>query len=131
MGELIKMFRAMVTEATTVLVLLSTFVVAFGIAFSALMAPSQTDNEFWRRPFWYGAWALYGDFDVEAVYDQLGGDNFLNFTVAMLLWIYTGLTTIFLVNLMIAQVHTLCSCARSQPGARARADRAHQLIRHE
>ena len=45
--------------------------------------------------FWYGAWALYGDFDVEAVYDQLGGDNFLNFTVAMLLWIYTGLTTIF------------------------------------
>jgi len=49
-------------------------------------------------------WALYGDFPIDAIYDTLGADNWLNFTAVGLLWIYTLFTTVFLVNLMIAQM---------------------------
>ncbi|KAL1519094.1 hypothetical protein AB1Y20_003361 [Prymnesium parvum] len=104
MGELIKMFRAMVAESATVVVLLFTFILAFGIAFSALAPSLSFDKEYWRRPIFFGMWALYGEFPIDAIYDALGADNWLNFTAVGLLWIYTLFTTVFLVNLMIAQM---------------------------
>lgn len=100
-------------------------------------------KEYWRRPIWFGLWALYGDFDIDEIYEgasadldlttsgppprpehlacplaathpeltrsrlslaALGAGNWLNGTAVALLWLYLLLTTIFLVNLMIAQV---------------------------
>ena len=51
--------------------------------------------------FFLTFWALLGDFDVDDVYEELGSAATL---MPMLLFTYTFLTTIFLVNLLIAQM---------------------------
>lgn len=34
--------------------------------------PFSFVKEYWRRPIFFGMWALYGEFEIEAIYDALG-----------------------------------------------------------
>lgn len=51
-------------------------------------------QEYWRRPIFFGMWALYGDFPIDAIYDALGAGSqgYYCLTVVSLsdLFVFTG-----------------------------------------
>ncbi|KAL3920424.1 MAG: hypothetical protein SGPRY_005254 [Prymnesium sp.] len=136
-GELVKpplalqIFRVMVRESASVVVLLFCFTLAFGIGFTALVPSLASRQEYWRRPIFFGMWALYGEFEIEAIYDALGSDNWLNFTLVLLLWVYTLLTTIFLVNLMIAQMTKSYESIKAESFLYRRLERVNIVIEYK
>ncbi|KAL1512225.1 hypothetical protein AB1Y20_005487 [Prymnesium parvum] len=100
-GELYTIFLSMLSESAAVYIILCCYTVAFGVAFTALLPQGITNAEVFERPFFITFWALLGDFDLGEIYELTGSSAIIT---PMLLFTYTFLTTIFLVNLLIAQM---------------------------
>ena len=101
-GEYIDILTLMVAESGPILLIVFIAIVTFGIAFSTLELPSTLRPDTLRRPLFEPMWALMGDFSVDDYYDRMGTNMFPVYPI--LLFTYLFLTTIFLVNLLIAQV---------------------------
>ena len=101
-GEYIDILTLMVAESRPILLIVFIAIVTFGIAFSTLELPANQRPDTLRRPLFEPLWALMGDFSVDDYYDRMGINVFPVYPI--LLFIYLFLTTIFLVNLLIAQV---------------------------
>ena len=89
-GELYTIFLNMLSESSAVYMILLTYAIAFGVAFTALLPQGVTEAELFERPFYLTFWALLGDFDLEQLYAELGSSALL---MPMLLFAYTFITT--------------------------------------
>ena len=101
----------MLADSGPILVILLWSAAGFGTAFSGLIPISAGAPEFFSRPFWYGFRAILGDFDLMTTYELLGdsftpGQNIMGTVAILMLFIYAFFTTIYIVNLMIAQMTT-------------------------
>ena len=101
-GEYIDILTLMVAESGPILLIVFIAVITFGVAFSTLELPGNFRPDTLRRPLVEPVWALLGDFSVDDYYDRMGTNIFPVYPI--LLFVYLFLTTIFLVNLLIAQV---------------------------
>ena len=78
--------------------------VGFGIAFTVLM-PGTTYGMLTARPFFLPWWGLLGDFDMDAIYDYYAITDYPTaFVMPVLMFVYMFVTTVVLVNLLIAQM---------------------------
>lgn len=83
--------------------------IGFGVAYTVLMPAgssiAQTNGNFLGRPFFQPFWGILGDFDAASVLEYYSVEEFPASTLMpLLLWVYNFLTTIVLVNLLIAQM---------------------------
>ena len=89
------------------------FILGFGFCFMVLLPAAQsTAPEFLLRPFFITFWGLLGDFDVPALYENfaVSGSFEEDITIVilpLLLWLYIFVTTVILVNLLIAQMSSV------------------------
>ena len=109
MGVLVTIVIAMLKESIPILALLLVLAVAFGIALTGLLPQEQTSTNAFMRPFFYPFRAFLGDFDLSQVYEILGDadtpvQHVMGTAAFWLLYLYAYITTITIVNLMIAQM---------------------------
>ena len=109
LGELVIIVIAMLADTGPIFVLLAWSALGFGCALSALLPQGNISGEFWMRPFWYPLRAILGDFDFGAVYEILGdtytpNQNIMSHFAFGILFLYVFVSTITIVNLMIAQM---------------------------
>uniref|UniRef100_A0A7S4BVR2 TRPM SLOG domain-containing protein n=1 Tax=Chrysotila carterae TaxID=13221 RepID=A0A7S4BVR2_CHRCT len=99
----------MIQDVTDWFKLVIFITIGFGVAFTVLLpgysSSAQEYGEIYARPFFWPFWGLLGDFDVTEIYEYYSTVNQPEATVAVwLLFIYMFITTIVLVNLLIAQM---------------------------
>jgi len=83
--------------------------IGFGVAYAVLMpgasGVAQGNANWLERPFWQPFWGLLGDFDTGAVFDYYATEDFPASTIMpIMLAAYNFVTSIILVNLLIAQM---------------------------
>jgi len=83
--------------------------IGFGVSYAVLMpaasATAQTHANYLGRPFFQPFWGLLGDFDAESVFEYYSVEEFpAAVLMPLMLWVYNFLTSIVLVNLLIAQM---------------------------
>mmetsp|Transcript_19150 Transcript_19150/g.39055 ORF Transcript_19150/g.39055 Transcript_19150/m.39055 type:complete len:490 (-) Transcript_19150:639-2108(-) len=100
----------MIVEAIPIAFILVVTCVTAGLAATAYLPSYRDDSEVFMRPWTYGLWAVYGEFDISMWYQRMNegqrmGDHHVKGNwLPALLWLFMFFTTIFLVNLMIAQI---------------------------
>ena len=109
LGELVTILIAMIKDGGSIYVILLWSGLGFAAAFTALLPQANLSTEYFLRPFWYSFRAILGDFDISTVYEIVGDadapqQNMMGFVAVVLLYLYGFLTTIVIVNLMIAQM---------------------------
>jgi len=108
-GVLIIILGFMVTDVISFFAFIVVFSFGFGVAFAVLLPGASYAQPAYHvldgSPLWQPFWGLFGDFDLEAMEETTpfsAGD--INFAAPVLLWVYMFLTTIMLINLLIAQM---------------------------
>jgi hypothetical protein len=108
-GVLIIILGFMVTDVISFFAFIVVFSFGFGVAFAVLLPGASYTQPAYHvldgSPLWQPFWGLFGDFDLEAMEETTpfsAGD--INFAAPVLLWVYMFLTTIMLINLLIAQM---------------------------
>ena len=101
--------RMMVDDVSIFFQLVLIISPGFGIAFAALQPPTfPASPPGWLSnmdsPFWTPVWGLLGDADRERMLEATSGVEPSRTVLQVLLWLYMFLTTVVLVNLLIAQM---------------------------
>ena len=100
-GLLVTTLSEMFRESLPVLYIMAALTVGFGVAFTGFMPFATKSQEVYSRPWAIPLWAMLGDFDLEAIQEQSSG---FEVVLPTLVFLYTFTTTVFLVNLLIAQM---------------------------
>ena len=108
-GEIVIILEAMIKEAFSIYIVLVWSAIGVATGLSALLPQGNLATEFFLRPFWYTMRAILGDFDIGEVYEILGdshtpNQNIMTYFAVALLYSYVFISTITIVNLMIAQM---------------------------
>jgi hypothetical protein len=101
--------RMMVEDVSIFFQLVMIISPGFGIAFAALEpstfpAGPSSPFENMDSPFWTPFWGLLGDVDREKMLQVTNGVQPSRWVLQVLLWVYMFITTVVLVNLLIAQM---------------------------
>ena len=100
----------------------------FSVAF-AVLEPANANNENQLdRPFFIPWQGLLGEFDFGARYDVLEAGTTIAVIVPILLWVYTFVATVILVNLLIAQMSSTYEEVKEDSCNIWRADRVHSVV---
>ena len=110
-GVLVIILSEMLYDILIFIVLLSVNIIGAGVAFMILL-PGLNAHEFWgARPFMLAVWAVIGDFDVAMVeqYSFQGShmafdEDPTTYVAPIFLFAFVFVTTVVLVNLLIAQM---------------------------
>ena len=100
-GLLVTVMHEMMADSVPVLFMMFVTTAGTGVAFTGFIPAATASLEVFERPWAVPLWAMLGDFDVHMIYEQLGSRELI---LPMILFLYTFGTTIFLVNLLIAQM---------------------------
>ena len=97
------------TDVISFFAFIVVFSFGFGVAFAVLLPGASASDPAYHvldgSPLWQPFWGLFGDFDLEAMEETTPFSAIdINFAAPVLLWVYMFLTTIMLVNLLIAQM---------------------------
>jgi len=108
-GVLIIILGFMVNDVVSFFAFIVVFSFGFGVAFAVLLPGAAYSQPAYHvldgSPLWQPFWGLFGDFDLEYMEETTSfSARDINFAAPVLLWIYMFLTTIMLVNLLIAQM---------------------------
>ncbi len=108
---LMQMLLSMFQSSRMILVILFVMSIGFGTAFAGLVPVGQKDPDLFARPFFYAFRAIVGDFDILSSYELLGDwyspeQNYMGLVVVVLVFVYAFIATIYIVNLLIAQMTT-------------------------
>merc|ERR1711871_374217 len=110
-GLLIEMLQSMIGSSFPILFIMFWSALAFGTAFAGLIPVAQSNADAYSRPLWYGIRTVVGDFDLTGFYEYLGDaytpdQNIMGHACFWFMWLYAFLVTIYIVNLLIAQMTT-------------------------
>ena len=100
-GLVVIVMMDMMYAAIPVLLMMFVCVYGFGLTFTGYLPLSTAKPELFQRPWAIPLWAMLGEFDLQGVYDELGYDATV---LPIILFLSAFFTTIFLVNLLIAQM---------------------------
>ena len=108
---LIEMLLEMMRSSLMIVVVFMITSIGFGTAFAGLMPQGQNDENVFARPFWISFRTMVGDFDILETYELNGdsysrGRNIMGYVLVILIWLYAFIATIYIVNLLIAQMTT-------------------------
>ena len=108
-GVLIIILGFMVTDVISFFAFIIIFSFGFGVAFAVILPGAAYSQPAYHlldgSPLWQPFWGLFGDFDLEAMEETTPFSEMdIRCAAPVLLWVYMFLTTIMLVNLLIAQM---------------------------
>jgi len=107
-GEVWVMFVDMVYGTWAIMLVMLMLAIAYGVAISAAAQANLQRGgmgpEHFQSPWASGFWAAVGQFDVEDLYKLFSAEVNQHNWLPVLAFLYVFVTTIFLVNLMIAKM---------------------------
>lgn len=126
----------MVNDVISFFAFILVFSFGFGVAFSVLMPGASASDPAYHildtSPLWQPFWGLFGDFDLEAMEENTPfGAYDINFAAPVLLWVYMFLTTIMLVNLLIAQMSDTYARVSAEGNKRWQFQRAQLILEYK
>jgi len=124
-GEYVYILALMTSEAIPILIMILIAVATFGTAFSTLDTIGSQNPETMNRPLMRPLWAIVGDISMENYYEDMG-TNMLPVYPA-LLFIYTFLTTIFLVNMLTAQMTSTFEAVKAESSSHRLFQKVHLI----
>ena len=122
------LFRMIKNDISSWFVITIWYTFGFSVAF-AVLEPANANNENQLdRPFFIPWQGLLGEFDFGARYDVLEAGTTIAVIVPILLWVYTFVATVILVNLLIAQMSSTYEERKEDSCNIWRADRVHSVV---
>ncbi len=131
-GVLTLVVNFMLVDVGVFATLLFLITIGFGFAFAVLQPQLASENRFGfvlgAHPFWLAWWGLFGEFDLDTIYEQAGEQQPTAILAPVFLWVYEFFSVVLLMNLLVALMSDTYARVTAEGELRWKYARA-QLIR--
>lgn len=131
-GVLTLVVNFMLIDVGVFATLLFLITIGFGFAFAVLQPQQASEQGFefilGNHPIWSSWWGLFGDYDRQSMYAQMGSQQPMATLAPLFLWVYEFFSVVLLMNLLVALMSDTYARVTAEGELRWKYARA-QLIR--